>query len=115
MNLQYRIDLLVRLGQYILSEDEQWLLTKERASRENGWFIPEFVELATQNIALSFLQKDILEQWASKYQLQTYPSTRKGYNPKSIGIVMAGNIPLVGFHDFLCVFISGHKAVIKTS
>ena len=35
--------------------------------------------------------------------------------PKKIGIVMAGNIPLVGFHDLLCVFISGHKALIKAS
>ena len=34
---------------------------------------------------------------------------------KNIGIVMAGNIPLVGFHDFLCVFISGHNQTIKLS
>jgi hypothetical protein len=110
MNLQYRIDLLVRLGQYFLSDDEQWSLIKERASRENGWFIPEFVELAAQNIARSFLQKEHLQSWAKSYQLQTL-----NLKPQTIGIVMAGNIPLVGFHDFLCVFLSGHKAVIKPS
>ncbi|MEI9808145.1 MAG: hypothetical protein WDO16_09855 [Bacteroidota bacterium] len=57
MNLPYRIDLLVRLGEYILADDQQWMETKEKASRENGWFIPAFIELATNNIAHSFLQK----------------------------------------------------------
>ncbi len=108
MNLQHRIDLLNRLGQYILSADPAWLAVKERASRENGWFIPEFVELASENIARSFLSKDALEKWTSQYALPV--ST-----PKTVGIVMAGNIPLVGFHDMLCVFISGHKALIKPS
>jgi hypothetical protein len=110
MNLPYRIDLLVRLGEYILSNEESWKQTKEKAGYENGWFIPEFVDLAIQNIARSFLQKDILKDWSHSYQLQ--PLNLK---PRTIGIVMAGNIPLVGFHDLLCVFISGHKAMIKLS
>jgi hypothetical protein len=110
MNLQHRIDLLDRLGQYILSNDEQWESVKERASRENGWFIPRFVELATGNIARIFLQKEKLEKWVTPYDLElSNKSTR------TIGIVMAGNIPLVGFHDLLCVFISGHNALIKPS
>ncbi len=116
MNLQHRIDLLVELGQYILSDDQQWQMTKERASRENGWFIPEFVELATNTIAKNFLQRDILEKWVASYQLPTTHRARwANQKPQTIGLVMAGNIPLVGFHDFLCVFISGHKAVIKPS
>ena len=110
MNLQHRIDLLVRLGQYILSADEQWMDIKEKASRENGWFIPEFVDIASNNIARSFLQKNILEKWADGYQI-----TATHANPKTIGLVMAGNIPLVGFHDWMCIFISGHKALIKLS
>ncbi len=110
MNLQHRIDLLVQLGQYILSDNEQWQEAKKRASRENGWFIPEFVEMSTRNIAHLFLQKDKLQSWTDSYQLQT-----PNFKPQTIGIVMAGNIPLVGFHDFLCVFISGHKALIKPS
>lgn len=110
MNLQHRIDLLVRLGQYILSADEQWVDIKEKASRENGWFIPEFVDIASNNIARSFLQKKILEKWADGYQI-----TATHANPKTIGLVMAGNIPLVGFHDWMCIFISGHKALIKLS
>lgn len=110
MNLQGRIDLLVKLGEYILSDDPEWHEAKEKASRENSWFIPEFVELAAKNIARCFLQKEILEKWTVNYKLQTI-----NHKPKLVGIVMAGNIPLVGFHDFLCVFISGHKAVIKPS
>jgi hypothetical protein len=115
MNLQYRIDLLIQLGQYILSADEQWESIKERASRENGWFIPEFVETATKNIANSFLQNEILTSWVASYKLPTSNPEIAESKPKTVGIVMAGNIPLVGFHDFLCVFISGHKAVIKPS
>ncbi|MEO6610773.1 MAG: acyl-CoA reductase [Chitinophagaceae bacterium] len=110
MNLQHRIDLLVRLGQYILSGDQSWQEAKEKAAYENGWFIPEFTELATANIARSFLRKELLEEWVAPYQV---PATAGP--AKKIGIVMAGNIPLVGFHDFLCVFITGHKAIIKAS
>ncbi|HEV7782466.1 MAG TPA: acyl-CoA reductase [Chitinophagaceae bacterium] len=112
MNLQHRIDLLNRLGQYILSNEAAWQEAKEKAGRENGWFIPEFVELAAGNIARFFLQKDALGKWISSYAVQSVPA-RSG--PKTIGIVMAGNIPLVGFHDLLCVFISGHHTLIKTS
>jgi hypothetical protein len=109
MNLQYRIDLMSRLGQYILINPDTWQAAKEKAYNANGWFIPEFVDLATENIATNFLKKDILEQWAASYKI---PETTAS---KTVGIVMAGNIPLVGFHDLLCVFISGHKAMIKTS
>ena len=110
MNLQHRIHLLIRLGEYILSGNEQWRDIKEKASKENGWFIPGFIDLATQNIARSFLQKDILEKWTKRSKLQT-----TNHKLKTVGIVMAGNIPLVGFHDWLCVFISGNKALIKPS
>ncbi|MEQ1677092.1 MAG: acyl-CoA reductase [Chitinophagaceae bacterium] len=110
MNLPYRIDLLNRLGEYILSDAEDWQEAKDRASRENGWFIPEFIELAVSTIARSFLQKQVLESWTRQYQL---PGNNP--QPRSVGIVMAGNIPLVGFHDWLCVFITGHRAVIKPS
>jgi Acyl-CoA reductase (LuxC) len=107
MNLQHRIDLLARLGEYILSDDLQWRQAKEKAGYENGWFIPEFIELSSKNIARAFLQKNILEKWIGDYKTTS--------NPKTVGIVMAGNIPLVGFHDWLAVFISGNKALIKPS
>jgi hypothetical protein len=110
MILPYRIELLIRLGEYIESDEESWQQAKEKAGYENGWFIPEFIELATRNIARSFLQKDILERWTENYKLST-----DNHRPLSIGVVMAGNIPLAGFHDLLCVLISGHKAMIKLS
>ncbi len=111
MNLQHRIDLLSRLGEYILSSDPAWEQAKEKAERENRWFIPPFIELAANSIARSFLQKDILQQWASNYEL---PS-QDPFSLQTVGIVMAGNIPLVGFHDLLSVFISGHRMLVKTS
>jgi hypothetical protein len=110
MNLQQRIDLLSRLGEYIQSDNIEWQEAKEKASRENGWFIAEFIELSVKNIATTYLQKEALIKWANHYQLPGITP-----DPKIVGIVMAGNIPLVGFHDFLCVFISGHIAHIKAS
>jgi hypothetical protein len=110
MNLQYRIDLLCRLGEYILSDNKSWLEAKQKAGYENSWFTLDFIDLASNNIAHSFLQRKILEDWVKKYDI-----SQENNDVKSVGIIMAGNIPLVGFHDLLCVFISGHKAVIKTS
>jgi hypothetical protein len=108
MNLQMRIELANRLGQYILSESPEWLEAKQRASLINPWFTPEFIDIAAGNIAKHFLDNQKLENWTSSYKIETV-------DPKRIGIVMAGNIPLVGFHDFLCVFLSGHKAIMKAS
>jgi hypothetical protein len=110
MILQERIELLEQLGKYILSNDENWQSIKERASRENAWFTPDFVEISSQNIAQQFLNKCSLEDWINKYDFN-----QQNYAPKNVGVVMAGNIPLVGFHDFLCVFISGHNITIKPS
>lgn len=103
-----RIDLAAQLGEYILSNPAEWQETKNKASLTNPWFTPEFIDLATGNIATNFLNKQKLESWTSSYKIETA-------DPKKVGIVMAGNIPLVGFHDFLSVFISGHKAIIKAS
>ena len=110
MNLEQKINLLVDLGKYMLGNDPAWLNAKKKATAENPWFIPEFVELATRNICESFLQKPILDSWAGQY---TIP--QKQQNPKTVGVVMAGNLPLVGFHDLLAVYISGNNALIKTS
>ena len=110
MNLQQRIVLLNRLGEYILQDNDNWQATKQQASFQNSWFTPEFVDLATRNIALAFLQKDKRTAWAQQYNLPTENTA-----PKNVGIVMAGNIPLVGFHDFLCVFMTGHRQTIKPS
>jgi hypothetical protein len=109
MNLQKRIEILQQLQKYLLTNDEEWQQVKTKASFHNGWFTVDFIDLAVKNICKQFLQKEKLEQWASHYHLDD------NIGGKNIGTVMAGNIPLVGFHDFLCVFISGHKQTIKLS
>ena len=110
MDTEQRIGLLVQLGNYIRENGESWQEVKERAFRENGWFVPEFIDRAVANIEQQFLQKDSLQAWVKQYDLPA-----ENIAPKTIGIVMAGNIPLVGFHDFLCGFITGNRLAIKPS
>ncbi len=110
MKLQERIDLLVKLGGYLKTGDGDLTLVKNDAALQNPWFVPEFIELAVKNIATGFLERAKLEPWVAGYNIPPENNSQK-----NVGIVMAGNIPLVGFHDLLCVFIWGHKAVIKPS
>lgn len=110
MVLQQRIVLLDRLGKYMLSNDPQWLKIKQKASIENPWFIPEFIDKQVNGIATNYLDPVALEQFAAKYDVPV-----ENHSKKTIGIIMAGNIPLVGFHDFLCGFLWGHQLKIKLS
>lgn len=109
MNIEERINILDKLKNYLLSTDEKWLHTKAEAQYANAWFINEFIDLAVKNICDAFLCKEKLIAWVNHYSVIDCTSG------KTVGIVMAGNIPLVGFHDFLCVFMSGHKVLIKPS
>lgn len=109
MKLQNRIEILLRLKQYLTDDNDEWKNVKRNAFTHNGWFIPEFIDLAVNNIVKQFLQEDLLLKWVHHYKLDD------NITPKNVGVVMAGNIPLVGFHDFLSVFISGHKQTIKLS
>ena len=110
MNLPYRLDLMARLGEYMLSNEPEWKEVCIKAGLVNGWFIPEFVERSIKNIADSFLQRPHLEAFTAAYELP-----QENEHPKKVGVVMAGNIPLVGFHDFLCVFLTGNQLMIKLS
>ena len=73
----------------------------------NGWFTPEQVKFSVQSWAKA-LTEDNLNQWLSNYDFSKN-------EPKKVGLVLAGNIPLVGFHDFVSVLISGHDVLVKTS
>lgn len=106
-NLQDKIHYLIQLGNYMLSDAPAWVEAKERAVQGNQWFTQDQIDLAATNIADCMLQQDLLEDWVSRYTLPQAPVT--------IGITMAGNIPLVGFHDFLCGYLSGHHLRIKYS
>jgi hypothetical protein len=110
MKLNDRIDLLVRLGEHMHSGDEGWAEARKRASYQNAWFLPEFVDRASSSIATEWLNRAELESAAVRYGLNEEP-----IRPMTVGVVMAGNIPMVGFHDFLCVFLSGHLQKLKPS
>ncbi|MDR6302157.1 acyl-CoA reductase [Mesonia maritima] len=73
----------------------------------NGWFTKENIYFSLEQWA-NALKKEKLENW-----LKSYSFSDK--DPKTVAIIMAGNIPLVGFHDFLCVQLSGNKTLIKQS
>lgn len=77
------------------------------AEQHNAWFTQENLNFALSNWA-DALTLPNLEKWLSNYQFDKKQS-------KKIAVIMAGNIPLVGFHDFLCVLISGHHIIVKQS
>ncbi|KAF0128793.1 MAG: NAD-dependent aldehyde dehydrogenase [Bacteroidetes bacterium] len=74
----------------------------------NKWFTEESILQSLKGI-IKLLEKDKLENWISDYPLQDVNQT------KVVAVIMAGNIPLVGFHDFLCVLLSGHSFLGKLS
>ena len=108
MKITDRIHAFSALGKKLksLTEDELTPLIR-RSSVENPWFTSESIRNAIEGVSY-MLEKDKLTAWTDKYTLD--PEV-----PKVVGIVMAGNIPLVGFHDLLCVLLSGHVAAIKLS
>jgi hypothetical protein len=110
MDLENRISLLVEMGEFMRSEAAIWRAAQTKAFQHNPWFIPEFIERAVHQIVDRFLQRDLLGKWVKAYD---FPSQNPA--PKKVGLVLAGNIPLVGFHDFLSCFISGHHPFIKLS
>ncbi len=109
MNLQNRIDLIGLLADYLKKNDEEWKSIKLKASSHNPWFTEKFIELATENIVNEYFDTSKINNWVNHYHLDDL------IKPQNIGIVMAGNIPMVGCHDFLSTFICGHKQTIKFS
>ncbi|RSK41216.1 acyl-CoA reductase [Hymenobacter perfusus] len=107
-----RLAAFVALGQRLsalVSADHAEELTElaARARNQNNWFDRPNVLVALRGIA-HLLQEEALRAWAARYPPE--PTT-----PRLIGLVMAGNIPLVGFHDALCVLLSGHLLLAKLS
>jgi hypothetical protein len=77
------------------------------AKIQNPWFTKEFVLESFRGVS-SWLVVNKLTDWVSQYSF-------KESNPKKVAIIMAGNIPMVGFHDLISVFLSGHKTICKLS
>lgn len=110
MNLNKRIELLAAIGTFLNSNGHEYDEIRERAYRENKWFTAEYIQQAGIAIATKMLNPDLLSSFAQKYKVKD-----EGNSGKTVGIIMAGNIPFVGFHDFLCVFLSGYRQRIKLS
>ena len=119
MNINRRIQLISDIGEFLknyLNEnydnnnDDKLVEFKDvitKAQSKNPWFTD-----ANIKVNLTYWSKKLtkhnLNKWLSKYNLNNT-------SRKNIAIIMAGNIPLVGFHDFICVFLSGHNSIIKLS
>ena len=124
MNLEQRIDAFVKLGKFISQFTSDKPIKKENiayndlffegflhqiklAEEHNGWFTKDNIYFAISGWS-NLLVKSNINQWIDKYYFNTNKS-------KKVAIIMAGNIPLVGFHDFLSVLITGHEAIVKQS
>jgi hypothetical protein len=108
MSSTEKVAALVRLGEYLSGNDPALQIVKDRAFQANGWFTHEFIDLSLQNICRYYLDESRLNDWLAGYPAPV-PS------PRQVGIVAAGNIPLVGFHDWLCGFLSGQQVRLKLS
>ena len=124
MDLQQRINAFLKLGEFIQQFSTVGLRKNEDldanslffegfkhqiklAHEHNGWFTNENISFALNGWSKSLTESNI-KQWLSKYSFKTVM-------PKKVAIIMAGNIPLVGFHDFLSVLISGHNVIVRQS
>jgi len=109
MKLKDRISVLTKLGQELSEPNDERTNLIKASYRYNQWFTQESYESAIQAIADRMLKKSLLEEWVKPYRISDDQS------PQTVGMVLAGNIPLVGFHDVLSTFICGHISQIKLS
>lgn len=102
------ISIFPELGQQLLHPNEQFLEIITSEYQHNAWFTPQNVLNAVTNIGRMLNSPD-LTVWLNRYNLD------KNKAGKKVGLILAGNIPLVGFHDVLCVLVTGNIALIKSS
>lgn len=102
---------MAELGQYLREEpDDALQQVIQRARTDNPWFTAENIRHALHAIGAAFLDREKLENWISAYALAD-----RAHPEKTVGLVMAGNLPLVGFQDWLAVFVAGQRAKVKLS
>jgi hypothetical protein len=117
MGLEERIKAFTELGKILRAalsgEDSKYSREVseiiDRQHLNNQWFTPSNVRMAFNAIADQLTEENLLK-WCG-----AYPLLREKEAGLTIGIIMAGNIPLVGFHDFLSVLITGNRLIAKTS
>ena len=105
------IETFSALGARLLGfgDDDATRAVIDSACRANGWFTPADIRRAVRAIACDMLQREKLEAW-----LADYPALPVA-EPRRVLVVMAGNIPLVGFFDLLCTVACGHRCLLKPS
>ena len=108
MKLEERLNAFIKLNQVLseLSASERAEIITQ-ATNNNRWFDTSNIEQALSGL-IHLTDPVKMKTWLTGYDLK--PSKQK-----IIGLIMAGNIPLVGFHDLICVLLSGNKAAIKLS
>jgi hypothetical protein len=107
-NINYLVDVFSTLGSQLSCPDEQLNALIQDEHHYNAWFTPASVEHAVKALG-TMLNKQYLLNWLARYDLDQQKERKK------VGLILAGNIPLVGFHDVLCVLITGNHALIKAS
>ncbi|HEX5169763.1 MAG TPA: acyl-CoA reductase, partial [Cyclobacteriaceae bacterium] len=109
MQLEDRLSAFLNLGKRLESIDNVTLSTlTEKTKSENSWFTDNNVVMALTGVR-RLLEARALETWVSGYNIPPLKS------PSEVALILAGNIPCVGFHDILCVLITGNRAQIKRS
>ena len=112
MDLEKRIQAFGRLGAIFRENRNEQLHTAiVKANQHNGWFTTENIHMAIFSLG-EMLREESLKQWLLKYPSLSPKSQGAA---KNVAVIMAGNIPLVGFHDFLCVLMSGSSFLGKLS
>lgn len=104
------IDLFTELGKQlaVFGLDKASQRAAELAQTENGWFAAGDIRRAVKALADGMLERGRLAAWLSHYPVPVA-------EPLRVLVVMAGNIPLVGFFDLLCVVAAGHRCLVKPS
>ncbi|WP_158795278.1 acyl-CoA reductase [Pedobacter sp. L105] len=95
-----------KLSDFLNHPDDEFNNLIESAPNHNAWFQPEEVKRSLSSLQ-EMLNRNALEQW--------FEQIRVSETPKIVGLILAGNIPLVGFHDLICVLATGNRALIKLS
>jgi hypothetical protein len=111
MTYEKRLNSLVELGKILTPENEALQTIVRKTALHNSWFTEANQWKAIAEIRTAFLQKDKLEAWLKPYFLEN----TEGPLSKTVALILAGNIPLVGFHDIISVYLTGHKSLIKLS
>ncbi|MDR1950963.1 MAG: hypothetical protein LBP96_01890 [Bacteroidales bacterium] len=113
MTFENRLSAFVKLGDFLneqlCSKNAEFTGIILRASQENPWFTEENIRFALHAVVSDLKEKN-LNDWTAHY-----PFLQHTVSPKTVAVIMAGNLPLVGFRDFLAVLVSGHKILCKLS